>query len=348
MALNDKFSKEISSPAPDSSGRSTLPPSHTSAALPQNPGTPEFLRFEDLVAMGDPQQVMEEVNHILHLMYPAANCNPVQAVFNDVVSLFRGEYPGYRACNTWYHNLKHTTDCLLAMARLIHGGFIQGMIMEEREAALGLIAALLHDTGYIQTAGDEDGTGAKYTMVHVERSIEFMKIYFARHGYASDDFLFCSQCLECTGLEVKIEELAFISANHETLGQMLGTADLLGQMADRTYLERLPFLYREFQEGGVPGFVDERDLLHKTPAFWEFTQKRLAGELGGMDRLMRDHFRVRWGIDLDMGREAVERNIAYLQFILAHHGDDYQRYLRRDGLIQIFQEMRRQQGNGEI
>ncbi|MFZ0051814.1 MAG: hypothetical protein WAK96_08545, partial [Desulfobaccales bacterium] len=58
--------------------------------------------------------------------------------------------------------------------------------------------------------------------------------------------------------------------------------------------------------------------------------------------LMRDHFRVRWGIDHDLDRKIVERNIAYLQFILVNHGDDYQRYLRRDGLIKIFQEMRRQ------
>jgi hypothetical protein len=346
MALNEKFIEEINPPSSARSGQSVPSHSYTSAALPLNlgtgPGTPEFLRFEDLVPVGNPQEVLGEVKKIVHLMYPAFNFNPVQDVFKDVVKLFRGEYPGYRACNTWYHDLKHTTDCFLAMARLIHGGFVQGMVMEERDAALGLIAALLHDTGYIQTAEDDDGTGAKYTMVHVDRSIEFMKIYFAQHGYSSEDFLFCRNCLKCTGLEVKIGELEFISRNNETLGQMLGTADLLGQMADLTYLERLPFLYHEFKEGGVPGFADELDLLQKTPAFWEFTQKRLAGELGGVDRLMRDHFRVRWGIDQDMEREIVERNIAYLQFILVNHGHDYQRYLRRGGLIKIFQEMRRQ------
>ena len=345
MALNEKFIEEINPPSSATSGQGVPSHSYTSAALPLNlgtgPGTPEFLRFEDLVPVGNPQEVLGEVKKIVHLMYPAFNFNPVQDVFKDVIKLFRGEYPGYRACNTWYHDLKHTTDCFLAMARLIHGGFVQGMVMEERDAALGLIAALLHDTGYIQTAEDDDGTGAKYTMVHVERSIEFMKIYFAQHGYSSEDFLFCRNCLKCTGLDVKIGELEFISRNNETLGQMLGTADLLGQMADLTYLERLPCLYHEFKEGGVPGFADEVDLLQKTPAFWEFTQKRLAGELGGVDRLMRNHFRVRWGIDQDMNRETVERNIAYLQFILVNHGADYQRYLRRDGLIKIFQEMRR-------
>ncbi|MGO9620292.1 MAG: hypothetical protein ACLPT6_02665 [Desulfobaccales bacterium] len=346
MAVNEKFIEEINPPAATKSCQSVPSRSYTSAAPSINPGTgpdtPEFLRLEDLVPMGNPQEVLEEVKKIVHLMYPLFNFTPVQAVFKDVVKLFRGEYPGYRACNTWYHDLKHTTDCLLAMARLIHGGFVQGTVMAEKDAALGLIAALLHDTGYIQTAADDDGTGAKYTMVHVERSIEFIKIYFAQHGYSSEDFLFCRNCLKCTGLEVKIGGLEFISRNNETLGQMLGTADLLGQMADLTYLEKLPFLYLEYQEGGVPGFADELDLLQKTPAFWEFTQKRLAGELGGVDRLMRDHFRVRWGIDQDLDREIVERNIAYLQFILVNHGDDYQRYLRRGGLIKIFQEMRRQ------
>ena len=346
MAVNLKFIEEI-----DPLSSPTSPPgvpSHSQTLsghplkLRTRPGTPASLRFEDLVPKGNPPVVLEEVRKIVSLMYPAFNFHPVQDVFQDMVKLFRGGYPGYRACNTRYHDLKHTTDCLLAMARLMHGGFVQGMVMEARDAALGLIAALLHDTGYLQTVDDNDGTGAQYTLVHVERSIEFMRIYFALHGYSRDDFLFCKNCLKCTGLDVKIAEVEFVSRSNETLGQMLGTADLLGQMADRTYPEKLPFLYQEFKEGGVPGYADEHDLLKKTSSFWEFTQKRFAGDLGGMDRLMREHFRVRWGIDQDLERETAARNIACLQFILLNHRDDYQRYLGRDGLIKIFQEMRRQ------
>jgi hypothetical protein len=351
MAPREKVIEETTLPLSTSHRRSAPFPAQTSAALPRNPGAEParraFLRFEDLVAMGNPQKVFEEVKKIIHLIHPALSFDPVQDVFNDMIKLFSGEYPGYRSCNTWYHNLKHTNDCLLAMARLIHGGFVQGTVMEARETVLGLIAALLHDTGYIQTEDDDDGTGAKYTMVHVDRSINFMKTYFAPHGYSAEDFLFCKSCLKCTGLDVKIGKLKFISRNHKTLAQMLGTADLLGQMADRTYLERLPFLYHEFKEGGVPGFANELDLLQKTPTFWEFTQKRFANELGGVNRFMRDHFRVRWGINQDLDWETVERNIGYLQFILVNHRDDYQRYLRRDGLMKIFREMRRQQKRGE-
>ncbi|MGP8049456.1 MAG: hypothetical protein ACLPYB_02490 [Desulfobaccales bacterium] len=42
--------------------------------------------------------------------------------------------------------------------------------MEERAAALGLIAAPLRDTGYIQSVRAADGTGARYTMVPVVNS----------------------------------------------------------------------------------------------------------------------------------------------------------------------------------
>ncbi len=342
MAMNEKFIEEIDLPSSPASPPGVPSHSQTLSVHPLNlrtgTGTPKFLKF-DLAPKGNPQEVLEEVRKIASLMYPACNFKPVEDVFKDVVRLFRGEYPGYRACNTRYHDLKHTTDCLLAMARLMHGGLVQGMVMEEREAALGLIAALLHDTGYIQTREDHDGTGARYTLVHVERSIEFMRIYFALHGYSYEDFLFCRNCLKCTGLDVRIGEIEFVSRNNETLGQMLGTADLLGQMADRTYLEKLPFLYAEFKEGGVPGYPDERDLLQKTEAFWEFTQKRFAGDLGGMNRLMRNHFWLRWGIDQDLEQETAARNIACLQFILLNHGDDYQRYLRGAGLLKISQEM---------
>jgi hypothetical protein len=119
---------------------------------------------------------------------------------------------------------------------------------------------------------------------------------------------------------------------------MLGTADLLGQMADRTYLERLPFLYWEFQEANVSGFESELDLLKKTPAFWEFTRQRLVTELGNVARYLKGHFRVRWGVDRDLYREAIERNINHLEFILAHHEADYRRYLRRGSYMEILEK----------
>jgi hypothetical protein len=283
---------------------------------------------ERLLPLDDPRTVFQEVCRIVAAANPHLDFPLLTRVFADVVKLFQGRYPGYQKCNTKYHDLKHTTDCLLALARLFHGASLNGVTLPDREVALGLIAALLHDTGYIQADNDLEGTGAKYTLVHVERSVAFMEKYFRRAGFSSRDFDFCRCCVECTGLTARIAEIWFESPTHQLVGKMLGTADLLGQMADHHYLPRLRFLYREFKEARVPGFETELDLLRKTPAFWEFTQGRLLSELGSVNQYMQDHFRVWWGLDRDLNRESIEENIAYLQFVLENYESQYRKFLR--------------------
>lgn len=293
-------------------------------------------KSEELVLMDDPRAVFNEVCRIVSVTNARLDLAFLSAVFEDILKLFRGDYPGYQKCNTCYHDLKHTTDSLLAMARLIHGASVNGLTLPDRDVLLGLGATLFHDTGYIQKESDLDGTGAKYTIIHVERSVAFMEKYFAASGFSYRDFDYCRCCVQCTGLQTKIGEIQFESAYNREVGCMLGTADLLGQMGDRTYLERLPFLYREFKEAEVPGFESELDLLRKTPAFWELTKQRFVEELGNVDRHMRDHFLARWGLDRDLYREKIEGNIAYLKFILENHVSEYWKYLRRAGLMKIW------------
>ena len=289
----------------------------------------EEVKLEDLVCMEKPQDVLEEVGRIASMIFAEFDFSPVKTLFADVRDLFRGRFPGYRECNIRYHNLKHTVDCFLAMARLIHGAFIAGMEITRHGTVLGLISSLLHDTGYIQSAEDRTGTGAKYTLHHIDRSIIFAERYLEERGFAGDDVRFCRDCMKCTGLDIHIDQIGFLSTEHELMGKMLGTADIVGQMADRTYLEKLQYLFVEFKEGGVPGFEDERELLVKTPGFWEFTKKRFATELGGVDRFMENHFKARWGIPKDLYREAIDRSIGYLKSAVANHGGDPMSCFRR-------------------
>ncbi|MFH1146553.1 MAG: hypothetical protein V1736_02455 [Pseudomonadota bacterium] len=266
-----------------------------------------------LVDFERPEDVHREVRAIILLMFPEFDFVVFDTAFEDALRLFRGEYPGYQGCNTLYHDLEHTTDALLAMARLMHGAFVDGTRLGGREVNLGLISALMHDTGYIQRVDERSGTGAQYTLVHIRRSAEFMNQYFTERGYSREDFIFCADLLRCTGLETKIAQIRFESPEHEIVGKMLGTADLLGQMADRQYLKKLGFLYNEFREGMVPGFADELDLLEKTPAFYEFTVRRFAGELSAVYRYMRGHFRVRWNTDRDFYLDSIEKQIGSLR-----------------------------------
>ena len=41
--------------------------------------------------------------------------------FYDFERLFTGRYPGYLGCDTTYHDMQHTLDMTLALARLVAG-----------------------------------------------------------------------------------------------------------------------------------------------------------------------------------------------------------------------------------
>ena len=280
---------------------------------------PADMPIADLVDMESAADVFEEVRAIISLMFPGQPFTALKDVFKDIVRLFQGEYPGYQACNTRYHDLKHTTDAFLAMARLIHGATIGGIQFDRRQVKLGLISALMHDTGYIQMLDDQTGTGGKYTQTHIRRSMEFMERYLTQNGYSREDLDLCSKCLSCTGLDTRIHEIRFDGPEEALLGKMLGTADLFGQLADRSYLKKLIFLYHEFREANVAGYEDELDLFEKTPDFYDFSLRRIERELGSVNRYLRHHFKARWNIDQDLYQDAIEKNINYLKQVIEAH-----------------------------
>jgi hypothetical protein len=105
------------------------------------------LQLSLLVDMENPQSVLDEVKTVVLMMFPEFDFEHVNCVFEDVVRLFRGQYPGYQKCNIQYHDLKHTTDTLLGMASLIHGAMLNKLTFSEKNVGLGLMCALFHDTG---------------------------------------------------------------------------------------------------------------------------------------------------------------------------------------------------------
>jgi hypothetical protein len=185
----------------------------------------------------------------------------------------------------------------------------------------------MHDTGYIQRSDDRVGTGAKYTAVHIDRSIDFMEHYLRGRGWSREDFEVCRCALQCTGLSARLDRISFPTEESRTLGMMLGTADLLGQMASRAYLEKLPFLYQELREGKLLNGQSEFEFLRGTPSFYRQTLERIKNELGGVARFMKDHFRARRGIDRDLCLAAIEENMACLESILESHPGDYRSFL---------------------
>lgn len=273
-----------------------------------------------LLDIQDTAEIFEEVKFIVSLINPQFDFQYLDKAFRDVERLFRGNYPGFQKCNTEYHDLRHTMLVLLAMARLIHGACIDGIKFTDKEINLGLAAALMHDTGYIQEVDDNCGTGAKYTLIHIKRSIMFAQNYYSDDEYFQNDLDCFSGMLFYTGINIDIKGIVFPAVNMEIMAKILGTADLLGQMSDRIYLEKLVHLFREFEEGGVPGFESEADLFRKTTAFSKSVHARFENDLGNVNRYMVSHFRNRWGTDKDIYEESIEKNINHLKRILKLRG----------------------------
>lgn len=285
-----------------------------------------------LLDISDTAGILAEVKRAASLILPNFDFRRFDDAFNDVDRLFQGKYEGYRACNTKYHDFNHTLMVLLAMARLMHGATVAGVRFTEKDVNLGFIGALMHDTGYIQSADDYTGTGAKYTLIHIRRSVRFIQDYYALEPYFAKDMKNFHDILSCTGIQTMVNEILFESENVALLGKMLGTADLLGQMADRLYLEKLMLLYSEFEEGGVPGFDSEADLLRKTVSFYKRTKTRFQDEFGNVNRYMVHHFKERWNIESNVYEESIENNINYLKFVLKHSRKNIHQTLRRNSI----------------
>ena len=289
----------------------------------------DAIHMDDLLDARNPERVLEEVRRMLTGILTDIDLDRLEVVFRDVCRLFAGTFPGFAGCSTRYHDLEHTTDAFLAMARILHGAGESGRSLEQRTVLLGLISALMHDTGYIKREDDHTGSGAKYTVGHVLRGIDFSREYLLDRGYSPEDCEACRSMILCTGIEIGIGRIAFRSESDAQAGRMLGTCDLVGQMARRNYLEKLPYLYRELTEGGILRHGSEYRFLVDTPPFFRSALDRIGGELGGEVRYLREHFRVRWGIDRNLYLDGIEENLAILESVLRSHPGDYRASLRR-------------------
>lgn len=285
-----------------------------------------------LLDIDNRSNIVAEVKLNTSLISPGFDFIRFDSAFQDVENLFSGKYEGYRACNTPYHDFNHTLLVLLAMVRLMHGASLQEISFTDKEINLGLIAALMHDTGYVQSADDYAGTGAKYTLTHIGRSIQFVQNYFAGDAFFAGEVKNLHDIMSCTGVHTMVTDAMFQSGKIALLGKMLGTADLLGQMSDRLYLEKLIQLYNEFDEGCVPGFDSEIDLLRKTVSFHKWTRARFENEFDNVNRFMIDHFKNRWNIDVNIYEESIDKNINYLKFVLKSSQKNISHSLRRKAI----------------
>ncbi len=296
------------------------------------------IQLSRLIDASKPNNVLREVRRIFSCHYSPRHFSEVRRCYTLIVDLFQGRFPGYKACNTEYHDLHHTLDVFLATARLIDGYNLKRKGLSSSSAINLLQAALFHDAGYIQEDWDKDGTGAKYSVRHVERSVTFLAGHCGVFGISEEAVASISQMIQCTNLSVGIDEMSFISAEEKVAGKILGTADLLGQMADRAYLEKLLFLYYEFKEAGIGGYKTEYDIIRKNVDFYEMTKRRFSNELTKMYQYTLYHFRERFNIDRNLYLQAINRHISYLKKIIKDDSTNFRLKLKRGSWVKESRE----------
>jgi hypothetical protein len=188
----------------------------------------------------------------------------------------------------------------------------------------GIVTALFHDIGYLRKVNDtRHRNGAEYTLKHVTRGAKFVEEYMNKIGMAEFAPI-AGQIIHFTGYERPIVNIQVPNLTFRLLGNMLGTADIIAQMADRCYLEKCrDRLYPEFVEGGLAArddsdhrtsvmFKSPEDLVVKTPSFYRTATARLNDQLGSVYGYADKHF---GGQNLYL--DEIDKNIQYATEVAA-------------------------------
>ena len=149
--------------------------------------------------------------------------------------------------------------------------------------------------------------GAVFTSVHVSRSAELLcaQLPSLAPGIAEEAVV---ELIHCTGFERNLRYLRLRGYHARKLGAIIGTADLLAQMADPGYLDKVPQrLHPELVQAGLFRGSAE-DLLRGTPGFIRsMFRERLDGAFGSAYR----HLDVALG-NRNPYLESIERHLATL------------------------------------
>jgi hypothetical protein len=279
------------------------------------------------VQVSSTDAVARAVRELFAAGWPGESFDRVATAFDEFERLFSGRMPGYHGVDTVYHDRQHSLDMTLAMARLLVGyeGSVDAphRIGSER-AIMSLVTSLFHDAGYIRECGDRvHHNGAEFTLYHVTRSARFLARFLPSIGMEAWVPI-STRVVHFTGYEIKLNQIQLADARDRKCGHLLGTADLIAQMADRCYLEKCrDRLYPEFVLGGIAAALGSNgtlqvryssglDLLRQTPGFVRETRAhRLDGEFERAYRFLEPLFSGR-----NPYLEAIDRNVEYLQRIL--------------------------------
>lgn len=186
-----------------------------------------------------------------------------------------------------YHDIEHTILVTLTGQEILRGKHLRDGGVTPEIWLHCILSLLCHDIGYLKglCAGDRPqhqlyvtgiqsdvirlapgATDAALTPYHVDRGKLFVAERFSGHPLI--DVALLQEYIELTRFPVPTSEL---HAQTATYPGLMRAADLLGQLADSRYLQKLPGLFQEFVENGTNqalGYAHAGDLRAGFPDFY--------------------------------------------------------------------------------
>lgn len=276
-----------------------------------------------------------EVHRLVNAFAPGHDMCLIDRAFDLLEAGCEGRLDGYAALQTPYHDRVHMLEVVLCSVRLLHALHLGGEPVDALTIDASIVGALLHDSGYLMSeeeAGRSAGTGAQFTLTHVARGVVFAESRLAT--------VMTPELLSATGKVILATDhrpgavMPVYDTSAERLAaHVTATADLVGQMANREYLERLMLLYFEFREAGIDMFSDVHDLLEKTDGFYRLMTARLQNELGGLTPQLVRHFEQERGVHRNYYTESIARNLDYLSRLTREDRERRFEYLKRGGIV---------------
>ncbi|HEY9666535.1 MAG TPA: Npun_R2479 family HD domain-containing metalloprotein [Coleofasciculaceae cyanobacterium] len=186
-----------------------------------------------------------------------------------------------------YHNVEHTALVTLVGQEILRGKYIQEGNVSGEDWLHFILSLLCHDIGYLKGACREDvvekrlyatgledamielpfgSTDASLTPFHVDRGKLFLEERFANHTLINVEIL--KRNIELTRFPVPADRDHCDTLNYPGL---VRAADLIGQLSDPRYLQKISALFYEFEETGANktfGYCNPGDLRKNYPSFY--------------------------------------------------------------------------------
>jgi hypothetical protein len=186
-----------------------------------------------------------------------------------------------------YHDVEHTILVSMVGQEILRGKQLVEGAVTPQEWTHFIVALLCHDVGYLKGICHNDqpnqhryatgvgkeqvtiapsATDASLTPYHVDRSQQFVAETFSNYHLLQVETI--QRMIELTRFPIPNEPIYQETSSYSGLAR---SADLIGQLADPHYLEKLPALFHEFAESGANqtlGYQTPNDLRTSFPKFF--------------------------------------------------------------------------------